>query len=323
MKLILAPMEGVIDHHMRHLLTRIGGYDHCVTEFVRISGQLLPPVVFYRICPELAHGSQTKSGTPVTLQLLGGAPGVMAENAQRAVELGAAAIDINFGCPSRFTNSKAGGAILLKEPERIYSITAAVRCAVPDEIAVSAKIRLGYETTDLAMENAKAVEAANASFITVHARTRVDGYHYPARWEWLGKINDALSIPLVANGDIHSVDEFLRCRDISNCEDFMLGRGAVIQPDLARQISAIQLHTSIPLMKWHDVIALVIEMAGYMRVQPEMKEKKVLGRIKQWLVYLRRQYPEAEALFGEIRQVKQLSKVDALLRLADSSGYNS
>ncbi len=323
MKLTLAPMEGVIDYHMRHLLTRIGGYDHCVTEFVRISDQLLPPVVFYRLCPELAHGSQTKSGTPVTLQLLGGEPNVMAENAQRAVELGAAAIDINFGCPSRFTNSKAGGAILLKEPERIYSITAAIRGAVSDQIAVSAKIRLGYETTDLAMENARAVEAANASFITVHARTKIDGYHYPARWEWLGKINDALSIPLVANGDIHSVDEFLRCREMSNCEDFMLGRGAVIQPDLARQISAIQSHTTIPLMTWYEVTALVIEMAGYMRAQPGMKEKKVLGRIKQWFVYLRRQYPEAEALFGELRQLKQLSKVDALLRLADCSGYNS
>jgi len=301
-------MEGVIDHHMRHLLTRIGGYHHCVTEFVRISDQLLPPVVFHRICPELAQGSQTKAGTPVTLQLLGGAPNVMAENAQRAVELGAAAIDINFGCPSRFTNSKAGGAILLKEPERIYSITAAVRRAVPDEIAVSAKIRLGYETTALAMENAKAVEAANASFITVHARTKVDGYHYPARWEWLGKINEALTIPLVANGDIHSVDEFIR-------EDFMLGRGAVIQPDLARQISALQAHVTVPLMRWYEVITLVIEMAEYMRGQPAMKEKKVLGRIKQWFVYLRRQYPEAEALFGELRQLKQLSKADDLLRL--------
>ncbi len=307
-------MEGVIDHHMRHLLTRIGGYDHCVTEFVRISDQLLPPVVFHRICPELTHESQTKSGTPVTLQLLGGEPDVMAENAQRAIELGAAAIDINFGCPSRFTNSKAGGAILLKEPERIYSITAAVRRAVPDEISVSAKIRLGYETTDLAMENARAVEAANASFITVHARTKVDGYHYPARWEWLGKINDALAIPLIANGDIHSVDEFLRCREMSNCEDFMLGRGAVIQPDLARQISAIQSNNAVEPMLWHEIVAVIIEMTKLMQTQPAMQDKKVLGRIKQWLAYLKRHYPEAALLFGEIRGMKQLSPVDALLR---------
>jgi len=163
-------MEGVIDYHMRNILTHIGGYHHCVTEFVRITDQLFPPVVFHRICPELKQASQTEAGTPVTLQILGGAPSTMAENAHRAAELGAAAIDINFGCPSRFTNSKAGGAVLLKEPERIYRITEAVRRAVPKAINVSAKIRLGYENTDLALENAKAVEAANASLTTVHAR---------------------------------------------------------------------------------------------------------------------------------------------------------
>jgi len=312
-------MEGVIDHHMRDILTRIGGYHHCVTEFVRITDQLLPPVVFHRTCPELAHASQTNAGTPVTLQLLGGAPNVMAENAQRAAELGAAAVDINFGCPSRFTNSKAGGAVLLKEPDRIYNIIAAVRRAVPIELSVSAKIRLGYENTDLALENAMAVEAANASFITVHARTKVDGYNHPARWEWLGKINEALTIPLVANGDINSVADFLRCREMSNCEDFMLGRGAVIQPDLARQISATQSQTSVSLMKWSEVLALVVEMAAFMQTQPEIKEKKVLGRIKQWLAYLKRQYPEAGELFAKIRQMKQLSQADELLSLSGAT----
>lgn len=325
-KLYLAPMEGVIDHHMRHILTRIGGYHHCVTEFVRITDQLLPPVVFHRICPELAHASKTAAGTPVTLQLLGGDAAAMAENAQRAVELGAAAIDLNFGCPSRFTNSKAGGAILLKEPERIFKITAAVRCAVPTTHAVSVKIRLGYDTTEHAMENALAVEAANASFITVHARTKIDGYHHPARWEWLGRLNAALTIPMVANGDINSVDDYLHCRNISQCEDYMLGRGAVIQPDLARQIYATQSHLSQsqisqiqipqlqPAMNWNEVIGLVAELAELMQRQPLSKQKSVLGRVKQWLAYLKRQYPQAAALFSEIRPIKQLSQATELLR---------
>jgi len=314
-------MEGVIDHHMRNILTRIGGYHHCVTEFIRITDQLLPPVVFHRICPELALASQTNVGTPVILQLLGGAPNVMAENAQRAAELGAAAIDINFGCPSRFTNSKAGGAVLLKEPERIFNIVAAVRRAVPKELSVSAKIRLGYENTDLAVANAMAVEAANASFITVHARTKVDGYSHPARWEWLGKINEALTIPLVANGDINSVDDFLRCRKISGCQDFMLGRGAVIQPDLARQITAIQSQKPVIQMKWSEVISLVVELTKLMQTQPNIEHKKVLGRMKQWLAYLKRQYPEAEALFSEVRQMKRLPQAGALLRFSTRPNY--
>ena len=87
MRIILAPMEGVIDHTMRDMLTRLGGIDRCVTEFVRVSELLLPPRVFYRYCPELHTGATTPSGVPIYLQLLGGQPGPMAENAARAAEL--------------------------------------------------------------------------------------------------------------------------------------------------------------------------------------------------------------------------------------------
>jgi len=307
-------MEGVIDHHMRDILTRIGGYQHCVTEFVRVTDKLLPEHVFHRICPELERGSQTNSGTAVTIQLLGGIAEAMADNAQLAVELGARSIDINFGCPSRLVNRKAGGAVLLKEPERIFRIIAAVRKVVPIELPVSAKIRLGYESTELALENAQAVEAANASFITVHARTKVDGYKHPARWEWLGRINDALSIPMVANGDINSVDDFLRCREISGCQDFMLGRGAVAQPDLARQIIATQTQNPAMPMRWDEINGLIMALAKAMQTQPQTNALKILGRLKQWLVYLKKQYPEAADLFTEFRHVKQLSQADELLQ---------
>ena len=104
MRLYLAPMEGVIDHTMRDLFTRQGGVDRCVTEFVRINNSLLPPRVFYRMCPELRSGGKTPSGTPVHVQLLGGQPEPMADNAARAVELGAPGIDINFGCPAKTVN---------------------------------------------------------------------------------------------------------------------------------------------------------------------------------------------------------------------------
>ena len=311
-------MEGVIDHHLRNILTRIGGYQHCVTEFLRVTDKLLPELLFHRICPELAHNCQTSAGTPVTIQLLGGVAEAMAENAQLAVELGATSIDINFGCPSKFVNRKAGGAVLLKEPERIFKITEAVRNAVPIDVPVSAKIRLGYESTDLALENALAVQTANASFITVHARTKVDGYKHPARWEWFGRIDDALSIPMVANGDINSVDDFLRCREISGCQDFMLGRGAVAQPDLARQITAAtQTQNTATPMHWNEVTGLIMELgkAMQMQTQPQIDAIRILGRLKQWLVYLKRQYPEAGELFTEFRHVKQFTQAEALLKL--------
>ncbi len=312
MKIFLAPMEGVIDHHMRALLTRTGGFHQCVTEFVRVVDKPLPVNVFQRICPELAQGSMTESGTPVTLQLLGGLPDVMAANAVRAVELGAHAIDINFGCPSRFVNRKAGGAVLLKEPQRIFEITQAVRQTVPQHITVSAKIRLGYESTELAMANAHAVEAANASFITVHARTKADGYKYPARWEWLGKINDALTIPMVANGDINSVEDFIRCRAISGCNQFMLGRGAIARPDLARQILSAANGDEINPMEWHEVKNLMIEIVDRMKAE-HTHQLRILGRLKQWLVFLKGVYPQAAQLFAQLRQTKHLTEAEALL----------
>ena len=122
MRLMLAPMEGVIDHVMRELLTSLGGIDRCVTEFVRVTDRLLPPRVFRRLCPELDTGGTTASGVPVYLQLLGGQAAVLADNAARAAELGAPGIDLNFGCPAKTVNRSDGGAILLREPQRVHAI---------------------------------------------------------------------------------------------------------------------------------------------------------------------------------------------------------
>lgn len=309
-------MEGVVDHHMRAILTGIGGFQHCVTEFVRVTDRPIPSRVFHRNCPELLTGGQTPSGTPVTVQLLGGDENAMAENASKAISLGAKSIDINFGCPSKQVNRRAGGAVLLKEPDRVHGITASVRRAVPQHIPVSAKIRLGYETTDLALENAIAVQSANASFITVHARTKIDGYTHPARWEWLGRIKDELTIPMVANGDINSVEDFLQCRKISQCENYMLGRGAMCQPNLAAQIHSTLSQEPTTPINWMEVCQLVLNLVEAMQQQtlPPIPEKAILGRVKQWLAYLKRQYPEAKQMFNEVRLKRSLE--ETRIRLA-------
>ena len=131
MKIHLAPMEGLTDFHMRDVLTRIGGYDACVTEFVRVTDRLLPARTFLQACPELRMGGRTRAGTPVHLQLLGSEPEVLADNAALAAALGAPSIDLNFGCPAKTVNRHRGGAVLLDEPETVHAIVAAVRRAVP------------------------------------------------------------------------------------------------------------------------------------------------------------------------------------------------
>lgn len=312
----LAPMEGVLDHHMRALLTGVGGYSHCVTEFIRVIDRLLPARVFYRYCPELHHGGRTTAGTPVVVQLLGGIADVVAMNAERAASLGALGIDINFGCPSRFVNRKAGGAVLLKEPDRVHEITRAVRKAVPAHIPVSAKIRLGYENTDLALDNALAVQGAGASYITVHARTKADGYKHPARWEWLARIDAALTIPVIANGDINSIDDYLRCREISGCGDVMIGRGALAHPGLARQIMALQQNSDTTSIHWRDIVALLLELSTTLKQSDTSKGRYITARLKQWLAYLKRHYHEAQQSFEAIRSLGDHREIVAHLQQA-------
>ena len=110
----LAPMEGTLDSAMRAVLCPVGGYNMAFTEFVRITNHLLSDEVFFRYCPELKCNVHTADGTPVAIQLLGDNPTIMAENAFKAVELGATHIDVNFGCPSKTVNNSGGGAELLK-----------------------------------------------------------------------------------------------------------------------------------------------------------------------------------------------------------------
>ncbi len=261
MKLILAPMEGLLDTYLREIITDAGGYDWCVSEFLRVTTQLMPAKVFYRSVPELLNGGVSRSGVPVYLQLMGNQPSVVAENASLAVELGALGIDLNFGCPSPTVNGKGAGAILLNEPESIYKIVQASREAVPSSTPFMAKIRLGYDNTDTIMDVVKAIESAGADMITVHARTSADRYKAPARWEWIAKIRESISIPVIANGDIADIDSFKRCQSISGCEHFMIGRASVRHPLLARQIRQSISGESPGSITWSEQKAMLLKFS--------------------------------------------------------------
>lgn len=302
MKLYLAPMEGVVDHLMRDMLTKVGGFDLCVTEFVRVVDALLPPRVFYRLCPELHNRGFTPSGTPVRVQLLGQCPETLALNAQRAVELGSHGVDLNFGCPAKTVNKSRGGAVLLKETESLYKILKTVRNAVPKEHKVSAKMRLGFDDKSLAIENAKALEEGGADLLVVHARTKREGYNPPAYWNWIAKIKQQVSIPVVANGEIWHRHDAKQCQMQSACSDLMLGRGALAHPALARTIKFDE-----PDMTWQQMLHLLIQYSGYELYGD--KGKYYPNRVKQWLRYTQRQFPEAVELFNVVRCMKLSSEI--------------
>ena len=312
MQLILAPMEGVVDHLMRQLLTEIGGFDFCITEFLRVVDRLHPRRSFIKICPELLTQGKTQSGTEVRLQLLGQSPEWMAENAFKAVELGSPGIDLNFGCPAKTVNKSKGGAVLLQEPELLHQIVSAVRQAVPAELPVSAKIRLGYNDSSLLLENAHAIAAAGADLLTIHARTRKDGYRPPAYWDAIPSVMQAVDTPLVANGDIWSAADAKRCQIESGCDDLMLGRGVLAMPNLAQTIRGKQAP-----MQWQQVLTLLQNYA-----QLEMRGDKGLyfpNRIKQWLSYLRPSFPQAETLLREIRRLQQADAIQQQLNAVSAA----
>ncbi|MEE8729356.1 MAG: tRNA dihydrouridine(16) synthase DusC [Rahnella inusitata] len=295
MRVLLAPMEGVLDPLVRELLTEVNDYDLCITEFVRVVDQLLPAKVFHRLCPELHHDSRTPSGTRVRVQLLGQYPEWLAENAARAVELGSYGVDLNCGCPSKMVNGSGGGATLLKDPELIYQGAKAMRAAVPAHLPVTVKVRLGWDSLDRSFEIADAVQQAGATELAVHGRTKEDGYKAERiNWQAIGEIRQRLSIPVIANGEIWDYASAQACMQITGCDAVMLGRGALNIPNLSRMVKY-----NAPRMPWPEVMTL---LQKYTRLEKQGDTGLYhVARIKQWLGYLRKEYAEATELFTEVR----------------------
>ena len=314
--ILLAPMEGLLDFVLRDILTRVGGIDRCVSEFIRITDQLLPERVFTRIVPELHNGGRTFAGVPVRAQLLGSDPACMADNAARLATLGPAGIDLNFGCPANVVNRHGGGAALLKEPETIHAIVTAVRRAVPAHMPVSAKMRLGYLDDSRAVECALAIANGGADELVVHARTKAQAYRPPAYWERIADIRAAVNLPVVANGEIWTVDDARRCRDVSGCNMLMIGRGAVVDPGLGLAIKS-DMNQAMPNavtspVTWAQLLPLVLDF--WHIVTTRLDNKAQAGRLKQWLNFLRRRFPEAEVAYQALKTINNPAVVDDWLK---------
>ena len=353
MTLLLAPMEGLLDFVLRDILTRVGGVDRCVSEFIRVTNTLLPDRAFIRVVPELLNGGRTFAGVPVRAQLLGSDPVCLAENAAALAALGPDGIDLNFGCPAKVVNRHGGGAALLDDPELVAKIVAAVRRAVPAHMPVSAKMRLGFNDDSRAVECALAIAGAGADELVVHARTKADAYRPPAYWHRIADIRAAVNIPVVANGEIWNVQDAARARELSGCNMLMLGRGMVTDPGLALAIKrdghgerpedgrgdayqarylathgnpssrAVAPSASGEVVEaietccrfgsdtvtWQTLLPFIADF--WHIVCSRLERRQQAGRLKQWLNFLRRRYPEAEVAYMALRTVNDAVAIDA------------
>lgn len=309
-RLILAPMEGLADFVLRDVLTRIGGFDGAVSEFVHVSGSVLPRRTYERLCPEVQNGCRTAAGTPMVIQLLGSEPELMGLNAVQAATLSPYGVDLNFGCPAKTVNKSGGGAMLLADPGLLNRIVCAVRAAVPAAVPVSAKMRLGISDTSRAIDCAQALADGGIASLVVHARTKDDGYRPPAHWEWIARIAEAVAVPVVANGEVWTVEDWQRCRAVSGCDDVMIGRGAVADPFLARRIKgAVDAQPSGD--DWRALVPHIIDY--WEKMQQRTWAPNAPGRLKLLLSYFRRTWPEAIALYAAVRPLREPAEVTRVL----------
>ncbi len=326
----------MLDYVLRDILTRVGGVDACVSEFIRVTDQLLPARVFTRIMPELHTGGRTLAGTPVFGQLLGSDPECLAENAAQLAALGPAGIDLNFGCPAKVVNRHGGGAMLLNDPELIHRIVRAVRRAVPAHVPVTGKMRLGFDDDSRAEDCARAIADGGASHIVVHARTRRDGYRPPAYWARIADLRAVVNIPMIANGEIWNLADALRCREVSGGVDLMLGRGMVTDPGLAWALRRHDAQTDWasegmpdggpsagcelglpPPVAWADIQPLL--PVFWLLVAKRVVSRHRAGRLKQWLNLMRRRYPQAQSIYEDLRVHNEPAHVEAYLRNLDQA----
>jgi len=228
--LILAPMEGVGDRCFRRAIASIGGFDEAVKDFLRV------PSNAHVKSLAVAYQAQEIVPYPLAAQIMGSDPDLMAAMAKELEKRGAPRIDVNCGCPSNTVTGRGAGSSLLKNPDFLHQIVKEVVRAV--SIPVTIKMRSGYNDTALFKENLLAAQESGVSYITLHPRTKIDGYSPPARWDLIAEAKSILKIPLVGNGDIWTVQDAISMLRTTQCDALMIGRGSLVNPFIFHQIRA-------------------------------------------------------------------------------------
>ena len=227
-RVLQSPLSGVTDIVFRRLVRRYAPQSMLYTEMVSAREihhlQKIPAIM-----------SIDPDENPISIQLFDCRPDFMAEAAQKAVGEGANTIDINMGCPVNKITKKGGGSSLLRQPEVAVAIVKTVAAAV--DVPVTVKTRLGWDETEInILDFAQRLQDAGAQMLTLHARTRAQGYNGKAQWEWIRRVKQILNIPVIANGDIFSVEAAIRCLEITEADGVMCSRGTLGYPFLVGEI---------------------------------------------------------------------------------------
>ena len=227
-KLYLAPMEGLGNYSFRNAIALIGGFDEATREFISV-----PKNAHVKSLSKKFSFTDT-SPIPQAAQVMGSDPYTLAQMTIELAEKGAQRVELNVGCPSNTVTGNGSGSSLLKDPEHLHKILKTMVDISP--VPVTAKLRSGYLDTSLFKENLLAAESAGIAHLTLHPRTKLEGYKGFANWDLIKEAKQTLSIPLIGNGDIKNQADAFRMLDHTGCDGLMIGRGAVINPWIFHEI---------------------------------------------------------------------------------------
>ncbi|MGA3107050.1 MAG: tRNA dihydrouridine synthase DusB [Terriglobales bacterium] len=226
---VLAPMAGVTDTVFRRFIKNLGGCGLIMTEFTSADGLLRDE----RVRGRYLHFYEDEH--PVSAQLFGSSPTVLADAARMVEDFGFDLVDLNLGCPAKKVVKCNGGSGLLRDLPLIQKIFEAVRAAV--KIPFTVKFRAGWNDDEIVcVELARMAESCGLGAVALHARTREQGYSGNARWEWIASVKQAVKIPVIGNGDIRSPEDACAVVAQTGCDAVMIGRMAPANPWIFRQI---------------------------------------------------------------------------------------
>ncbi|MEB3359963.1 MAG: tRNA dihydrouridine synthase DusB [Synechococcales bacterium] len=305
-RVLQSPLSGVTDLVFRRLVRRYAPNSMMYTEMVSAS-----ELHHLRSLPKLMEIDPNER--PISIQIFDCRPDFMAEAAQRAVDQGSDTIDINMGCPVNKITKKGGGSSLLRQPDQAVRLVEAVAQAV--DVPVTVKTRIGWSETEInAVDFAKRMEDAGAQLLTLHGRTRAQGYNGKADWGWIKRVKQALSIPVIANGDIFSVEAAVRCLEETGTDGVMCSRGTLGYPFLVGEIDHF---FKTGERRPAPTITERLECAReHLRWLYEYKGDRGIRQARKHMAWYAKGFAGAAELRDQLCRIDSVAEGDALLAMA-------
>ena len=313
-RVLQSPLSGVTDLVFRRLVRRYAPNSMMYTEMVSAK-----EIHHLRELPTIMAIAPDED--PISIQLFDCRPDFMAQAACKAVAQGANTIDINMGCPVNKITKKGGGSSLLRSPEVAEAIVKTVVDAV--DVPVTVKTRIGWDDNEInILDFARRMEDSGAQMLTLHGRTRAQGYNGIARWEWIAKVKQALSIPVIANGDIFSVEAAIRCLEITQADGVMCSRGTLGYPFLVGEIDYF--FKTGEMLPTPSVAARLQCAKEHLQGLWEYKGQRGIYQSRKHLAWYCKGFPNAAELRDRLSQITSLEQgCEILDRTIATQSFNS